>query len=228
MAITLGSVTFDAAHTTVREKYEEVGGRDARHIEISGVIMGLHSVADIEAQLDAILDAASAEAYDAALSVRDGRRLWVRRAKYTREVSRDSLVGSFTLALDANNPFEESTSLSSVSWTLAGSGATKSVTAHGNVFSPPTISMQAVGIIVNPSFSDGTRTIAYSGTVGTGKILVFDGASGSVLLDGEDVTPYTTGAFPQIAPEGTVLRYVDDPASSHTASVNATYRDRWW
>ena len=40
MAIVLGSVTFDETHTTVRERFEEVGGRDARAIDISGVIVG--------------------------------------------------------------------------------------------------------------------------------------------------------------------------------------------
>ena len=38
MAVTLGSVTFDDAHTTVREKLEEVGGRNERRITVSGAI----------------------------------------------------------------------------------------------------------------------------------------------------------------------------------------------
>lgn len=80
MAITLGNFTFDAAHTTIRERYEEVGGRDARRIEIAGLVVGQHSVADIEAQLDMILAAASDATSDAELSVRSGRRILVRRS----------------------------------------------------------------------------------------------------------------------------------------------------
>jgi hypothetical protein len=55
-----------------------------------------------------------------------------------------------------------------------------------------------------------------------------DGRSGVVTLEGADVTPYTSGEFPRIAPEGTTLTYEDDAASSHTAAVTVAFRDRWW
>ena len=61
MPITLGSVTFDELNTTVREKQEEVGGRNERRITLSGLILGESSVTAIEAHLDAMLDAASLE-----------------------------------------------------------------------------------------------------------------------------------------------------------------------
>lgn len=228
MAITLGSVAFDETHTTVREKFEEVGGRDARRIEITGVIVGEHSVADVEAKLDAILDASSLETYEAALSVRAGRRMWVRRAKFRREVSRVTLTGAYELTLEAEDPFEESTTATSDEWPVTASGQTRPFTAGGNVFSIPTITLVATGTIINPSFSDGTRTLAFSGTVGDGETLVLDGGSGVATLEGSDVTPYTSGAFPRIAPEGTTLTYEDDAASSHTATVTVAFRDRWW
>ena len=75
---------------------------------------------------------------------------------------------------------------------------------------------------------DGTRTLAYSGTVADGESLVLDSAAGTASLNGQDVTPYTSGVFPRVAPEGTTLTYVDDATSSHTASVTVAFRDRWW
>lgn len=228
MAITLGSVTLDEAHTTVREKHEEIGGRDAREIVIGGVIVGEHAVADIEAELDGILAAAPEETCEAELSLRSGRRLLVRRTAYSREVARDSLVGSFELTLEADDPFEESSGVTSANWTITASGNTKVVTSAGTVAARAKVTLVATGSVVNPSFSDGTRTIAYAGTVADGETFVFDGAAGTVTLEGTDVTPYASGVFPFVSPDGTTLTYEDDASSSHTASVTVAFRDRWY
>ncbi|MBN2310876.1 MAG: hypothetical protein JXR94_18015 [Candidatus Hydrogenedentes bacterium] len=228
MAIALGSVTFDEAYTTVREKQEEVGGRDERLIELSGLIHGESTLAGIEARLDAIVDAASAADYGAALCLRPGRRLWVRRESFAREIRRDAQVGAFTLTLRARDRFEESIEPTEIAWAIAASGATTAVCSAGNADAAPVLALEADGDLVNPAFSDGARTIAYAGVVADGSTLEFDGEAGQVRLDGEDVTPYSTGAFPRIAPEGTTLVYTDDAASSHTAAVAIAFRDRWW
>ena len=228
MAITLGPVTFDDAHTTVREKLEEVGGRNEPRITVSGAIVGQSTVAAIEAQIDAILDAASVEDFSAELGLRSGRRLFVRRNKFSREVQSEALVGAFTLELEAKDTFEESTALATVNWTVTASGQTQAASSAGTVYAKPKISLVATGTIVDPSFSDGTRTIAYSGTVQDGEMLVFDAVTGSAMLEGSDVTPYTSGVYPRISPEGVTLTYVDDAGSSHTAQITVTYRDRWW
>jgi hypothetical protein len=224
----LGSETFDERHTAFAESLEEVGGRNEQVITVSGVVLGESSLVGVEARLDAIVDAASVEDYSAVLSLRTGRRMLVRRNSFRREVARDSLVGSFTLELAAKSPFEEAVSEVSSGWTVTASGQTKAVTAVGNVFSLPRITLVATGSIVDPSFGDGTRTILYSGVVADGETLAFDGAAGVATLEGVDVTPYTTGEFPRVSPEGTTLTYVDDAGSSHTAAVTVAYRDRWW
>lgn len=228
MAITLGSLSLDEKHTSVRERYEEVGGRDGRRVELRGLIVGEQAVADIEARLDAILDASSSEDYETALVVRDGRRLWVRRVEFSREISRQPLVGSFALDLEARNPFEESTSETEVEWIVEAPGATKEIASDGNVFSKPRITLIADGAVVNPTFGDGTRSLAYLGTVADGATLEMTASLGRVTLDGVDVTPYTSGIFPRIEPEGTTLTYTDDASSSHSAAVTLAYRDRWW
>lgn len=228
VAITLGAVSLDEAQTTVSEKLEELGGRDARTITLSGVIAGAHSVAEIEARLDALLAAVSDEACETALSVRSGRRLWVRREKLTRDVAPESLLGTFVLTLAAADPFEEAVEASLVAWAVSLSGATIEVSSGGTAPAQVKIAMTAAGMVVNPSFSDGTRCIQYSGLVVNGESLVFDGLAGMVTLDGRDVTPYTSGLFPCVTPDATVLTYADDAASDHTASVTIEWRERWY
>lgn len=228
MPITLGSVIFDEANTTVREKLEEVGGRNERRITLTGLVLGESAVADIEARLDAMLDAASLEDYSGVLSVRAGRRLLVRRDAFKRELRPEELVGAFTLDLSARDPFEESIAETLLNWMIAASGATLTASALGTMDARPVITFVASGTLIDPALSDGTRTLAFSGTVQDGEALVFDAPAGKVTLQGADVTPYTTGDFPRIAPEGTTLTFTDSSASSHTAAATVQFRSRWW
>jgi hypothetical protein len=228
MPITLGSVAFDEAYTTVREKQEEVGGRNERAVTVSGAIVGRETVAEIEAALDAIIEAASVEDFTAPLSLRPGRRLLVRRNAFRREVKGEALTGAFTLELAARDPFEESIDETEILWNVSASGATQVAASAGNVHAKPVIEIAATGDLVNPAVSDGSRTLAYAGIVRDGETLVFDARSGTASLEGIDVTPYTAGEFPRIEPEGVTLTYTDDAASTHTAAVSIRFRDRWW
>lgn len=228
MPITLGNVTFDEANTTVREKLEEVGGRNERRITLTGLVLGESAVADIEARLDAMLDAASLEDYSGVLSLRAGRRLLVRRDAFKRELRPEELVGAFTLDLSARDPFEESIAETLLNWTIAVSGATLAAAALGTMDARPVITLVATGTLIDPALSDGARTMAFSGTVQDGESLVFDAPAGKVMLEGADVTPYTTGDFPRIAPEGTTLSFTDATSSSHTATATVRFRSRWW
>ena len=228
MAIVLSSVTFDALHTSAREKHEEVGGRDGRRIEISGVIASEQTIAGVEAKLDAILEAASAEDYGAALSLRPGRRLWVRRIQFSRDVSPSTRVGSFVLVVEAKSPFEESVEARITEWPITTQEAEMALTTEGNACALPILTVLASGALANPSFSDGTRSILFSGAVQDGEALVLDCGEGRATLEGLDVTAYTSGLFPRIAPGGTTLRWADSPDSSHHADVTISIRDRWW
>ncbi len=228
MTILLGSVTLDEANTAVKEKLEEVGGRNERRITISGLVTGLNTAAAIEARLDEILDAASLADYSAGLVLRTGRRLWARRESYRRELRADELVGAFTLELAARDAFEESADITVLNWTIAASGATLNASSAGTLYARPAIALTASGTLIDPAISDGERTMAFSGTVGDGDVLLLDSASGIVTLDGEDVTPYTAGEFPRIPDDGATLTYTDAFGSSHTAAATVAFRDRWW
>jgi len=228
MAVTLGSVTFDEANTAVREKLEEVGGRNERRVTLTGLVLGESTAAAIDARLDAILDAASLEDYSGVLSLRAGRRLLVRRDAFKRELRPDELIGAFTLELAARDPFEESSAETVLNWSIAASGATLSVTPLGTTDARPVITLTASGTLIDPVLSDGVRSMAFAGSVGSGEALVFDARTGRVILAGVDVTPYTTGEFPRLAPEGAILTYTDAVASSHAAAATVRFRSRWW
>lgn len=228
MAITLNGLVLDNLLSAVREQHEEVGGRDVRTVELSGLILGEASVDAVEARLDAVLDAASAVDYSAPLSVRSGRRLMVRRAAFHREIERNTLVGSFRLRLEAREPFEESEDPTEVSWNISGAPSILTSTSSGTVFALPVTALTVEGTLVKPAVSDGERFIEYDGVVNSGAELVFDAVQAKVLLDGEDVTPYAFGEFPRIGPGETTLTYTAAPESVHLGAGTVAYRDRWW
>jgi hypothetical protein len=162
------------------------------------------------------------------LSLRAGRCFGVERDEFDRRVDGQILLGVFRLKLTAPDPFEYADEETVVEWGVTQSGDTKAVAAGGNVFSKPRLALTADGDVVNPAIADGERSITYLGTVSNNETLVLDGQTGSAALEGEDVTPYTEGDFPQVSPEGTTLEFTDDDTSSHTAAIEVRFRDRWW
>lgn len=227
MAIVLGGVSLDEALVSASETLEETGGRDARVIVLEGMTGELASVAAVEAMLDGIVSEASADDL-VALSLRAGRRLWVRRVGFSREVAREALVGSFRLKLEAPDPFEESDTETTVTWAVSASGQGQALTTSGNANALPVVTLTAAGDVVSPALSDGTRTLTYGGTVSAGSVLRMDPVEGVVTLGGEDVTAYASGDFPVVLPGGTTLTYTGDTTSSHAMTITAVYRDRWW
>ncbi len=228
MGIVLGSYTFDEARTTVTEQYCEVGGSDARVVTLKGILEGAATAGDLEDALDEILDAASQDGEGTALLLREDRQLFVRRTGFSREIQREALVGRFELELEAADPYERSTAETSSGWIITDSGATKALGTQGNVDTLPVVTLLADGTVTDPAVGDGVRSILYAGDVCDGETLVFDGPSGCVTLEGEDVTPYTEGLFPVVSPGGTTLTYTDGEDSSHSVSATVAFRDQWW
>lgn len=227
MPISLGSHAFPDGTVAAKERYEEVGGRHERRVVLEGIVTG-NTIAAIETELDAIVQLASTTKAETALSLRPGRRLLVRRIRFVREVLAERLAGSFELELTAPNPLEEAETEQEVEWPISASGAAIPLATQGNAPVPLVIGIEAVGAIVNPSFSDGIRQLTYSGEVPDGAVLLIDGEERKVTLDEADVTPYTSGLFPVLTPPGGTLTYTDHASSSHAADALVFYRDRWW
>jgi len=227
MAIGLGEYVFNESQVAVTETYEETGGRDGRMIRLKGALDGFASMESLEAGFDQLLTAAS-ETAETALILRPGRRLWVRRVAFSREINRSALVGTFDLQLEAQSPFEESIEPVTASWAIGASGASQTFVTAGTACALPVIALTAAGNVVGAAFGDGSRTIRYPGVVTDGAVLVFDGPKGKITVSGTDVTPYGEGEFPRITPASNVLTYTDDGDSSHQASVTLAHRARWW
>jgi hypothetical protein len=227
MGVMLGGYAFDAARIAVTEKHEEVGGRDARVIQIRGVVEAATPAA-VEAALDAMLAAASNDDEQTALSLRAGRRLWVRRTGFTREVSADTGMGSYLLTFEARDPFEESVEETAVVWSITASGQTNVFSTMGSAETKPKIVFRASTALMSFQFSDGARSLSFVGAVGTMSEVVIDPDAGCVTIDGVDVTPYTTGEFPRISAGGRVLGFTCAPGSDIAVTASLYYRDRWW
>jgi len=227
MAIQLNAIALDPRVTGVREQLEEVGGRRERRVTLSGIIEGIADPASVEAQLDAIVAAASQVDFDCALSLRPGRRLWVRRDQFVREVATRPVTGSYTLRLLARDPLEESVEEESAADNFSALPHGLPLEIGGNAPAPLRITLVADSELAAPSFSDGERTISYDGLVLEGHTMVVDAIEGRVWLEGEDVTPYMQGEFPRPAP-GDATVTVDALGDAPAGSLVVAWRNRWW
>lgn len=226
MPVTLGPISFDEARVVVREKHDEVAGRTVRLVTLTVLLDHAPTLAALEGRLDAIASAAPCDGY-AILSLRPRRRLHVRRLAVSRAIARARLMGSLELKLESRDPTEEADTPRIEVWRTALSGFSRSCLTEGNAPAFPRITLVAGAPVVEPSLSDGIRTITYRGVLTPAQTLVIDGETGRVSLDGEDVTPYTTGDPPRILPPEATLTFGDADDSSHDATITLEYRDRW-
>jgi hypothetical protein len=227
VSITLGTITLRRDTVSVSEKLEEVGGRDARVVTLAGLVAREPGLS-VEAAIDVILDAASRADYTTLLSVRPGRRLWVRRAAFTRETAADGYSGAYTLDLEARDPFEEAVEETVALWDILPGGPGLALAPAGNAAAPLRIELMVLDDLVSPAVGDGTRAITLNERVAAGSALVFDGAAGRVTVDGEDLTGYTDGLFPVFAPGGATLSFSESPGGTGRASARVAFRARWW
>lgn len=227
MPVLLDTLLLDDPSIAVREQLEELGGRDARTIIVTGILSS-GALADLESSLDAIIQTASPAGGAFFMSIRSGRRLWVRRTAFTREVMRSALAGAFTLTLSAEDPLEESLAETEIVTDISAPGDSVAVATPGNAPSPVLITLLAEGTLVEPAISDEERTMRYMGTVATGERLAFDGIEGKLRLDGVDVTPYSEGSFPKITPAVTTLTYTGAATSTHAAKLHVVFHPKWY
>jgi len=102
------------------------------------------------------------------------------------------------------------------------------VAAAGNTFARPRIALTPSADATQPSIGVGERVLACDLLVPAGSTLLVDAAAGKVLLEGEDVTPYTQGLPPLFAPGPNTLVYADHSPAMPTVAVACAFRARWW
>ncbi|HOJ33363.1 MAG TPA: hypothetical protein PKY35_05010 [Candidatus Hydrogenedentes bacterium] len=228
MVIKLNDYRFDPATIQIKDQIEEIGGRNRRRITLSGIIADKPTVEEVEQVLDAIYYAASHTTYDNELSLREGRRLWVRCCAGTRRVGMEIGFGAFELLLESRDLTEESIAIEQQIWAIASSGATFALSTIGSAPALPTIVLTAAASLVAPSFSDGERRIVFPGTVSPGATLCLDASQGKVILNTTDVTPYVVGKFPRIVSPETVWTYSDESSTNPVGEAVISYHHRWW
>ncbi len=228
MVISLGAIALDGATASVREEYKEAGGNDGRVIVVEGWLNGAADGNALEARLDEILAAVPEGNYTTWFSVRPGRGAYVRREAFLREVSLAKKEAHFKLTLAARDPYDYAEQAEETHWTIGATGDALVVSNAGNAEASPVIALTAVQDLVTPALSDGIRTITYGGVVPAGSRFTVDAAEARVLVDEDDVTPYTDGPFPSVAPPATSLTYLGSMGSPHEASGIVTVRARWW
>lgn len=228
MTVILEDYTFDPARTSVKERLAEVGGTDERIIEINGILAGFPSTDAIEAELDAILQRASKEDYSAVLSLRTGRRFFVRREAFHREIAPAAGTGAFTLTLTARDTTEEAITPRTHTWTLDTPQASLSLDTAGTAPARLVARLCPQDAITAPALGDGVHTLSWPGIVNAGACLEINGETRTVLLDGETVTSFTTGEFPRVVPPQTTLSYSDASGSARPLEMVLSWRDRWW
>lgn len=227
MAITLNDYAFGESVCSVQESLKEAGGRDARKVVLKGVLEGLPSIAAIEAELDAIASAGG-DVTPVPLSLRPGRVLMVKRIGFARQVYRDALTASFELTLEAPLALEEAEEESLVTGLFDKDNPIITIACGGNTLARPIITLTPAAECVRPSIGIGAAVLTFDGVVGAGEALVVDAAAGVVMLEGEDVTPYTEGTLPLLAPGDNELEYTDESDSPTAVSVSVRFRARWW
>ncbi|MBX3176697.1 MAG: phage tail family protein [Candidatus Hydrogenedentes bacterium] len=227
MSISVGGYVFNPRTTVVREQYEVVGGKQTRAIRITGLLRGAADEASLIAALDAVTEAVSMDA-PVLVSLRPGRQIAARREGLVREINGRALTGQFVVDLRAESAWEESEAIETLPWVIGQSGEVLGVSNTGNAPTDPVITLAADDFLITPGVGDGTRMIVYEGEVAGGSTLVIDAVKREVRLDGVEVTGYTSGEFPRLAPGETELVFTDDIMSSHQATGSVAWRPRWW
>ena len=229
MSWSLGGITFDMETTHLKERWEEAGGATGRVIELSGLMReDDHGSGSLEEQLDAILGAAPEDAYTAILSLREGRRLRVRREGFTWEYAPERSAVAYKLTLRAVPGWEEAEEEAHAVWCVTTHEGESSLDVDGNTWTAPVVMITASGTLRGLSLSDGTRAIAYGGMLAAGETLIWDGPAGTVMVEERDVSAQTRGLFPRCKPGGSMLTHRHEEAPEGTlVFVTASWRARW-
>jgi hypothetical protein len=227
--VAIGDYAFPEHSTAVDVQSRFIDGTLKKIIRIDAIVLGSGNAADFLANVEDL--EGEVEKFDrgeANLSITPGRYHQGIRLGLQRTLDRESKFAAFEILLLTDDRFERSSELHEEDKTIAASGDTLALSQAGNVYAFPEIALTATGDLVYPVLSDGTRSLAYNGTIPAGSVLVIDADAKTAILNGDtNALPKITGSFPLLSPGDTTLTYTDNEESSHQGSLVVQFRDTW-
>lgn len=225
----VGDFTFPARRTVVTVRTREVLSRVRREIEIVSLFCSYTSLSQLESDLERL--EGELERFDrreAGLSLHPGRYLMGWRRDWRKLIEPQARTASIRLLALTDDRFERSVEEHVLNVTIVQQSQATPVSQAGNGWAFPRFLLTATGTLIDPSFSDGARTLTCNIQLSPGETLQIDSDRRSVLKNGTtNVLSQTSGEFPLLEPGGGELVYADDAASSHLGNLEIRYRDLW-
>lgn len=227
--VALGSFTFPEHRTFVRVRTREVLSRVRKEIDIYSLLIHYASLEALRADLEAL--EGELEKFDrgeASLSIHESRYFMGRRRDLQRFVEPRHLAATVHVLVLTEDRFERSTEEHQETLEFSQSGQSIVVSQAGNGLAFAKFLLTAGGNLVEPQISDGTRSVVFEASLGSGDTLELDGdARTAVKNSTENVLHLVSGEFPLLSPGNTTITYTDDATSSHTGTLQVKYRDLW-
>ena len=225
----VGSFVFREETTVAESRTEFVFGRVRRVVTLAGVLNGFSSRSAYEAAIAEVRR--ELERFDRGetdFSLTAGRFIEGRRRRFDLVRNDAGCFAAVHLEILAADRYERSESESAEVVAIAASPQTVPLEPDGNWPALPRLRLEAVGTIVNPSFSDGTRTLSAALTLAPGDVLELDGENRTASKNGsENVLHLISGEFPEVHPAGTDLEYADETPGGPDATLTVAWRDLW-
>ncbi len=225
---TLGDYTFRSDSTRVLSDLRYVEDRLRRQVEIVGLLSEFATHDDFAAELSELDTAVEAFCNGSAtLTLTEGRQLSGSVLRYRKTVDELERSVTFRLIVLSEDRFERSIELHEENLAIDASGDAIVLANAGTADSLPELTLSAIGALINPSVSDGLRTLIYQGTLSPGDALALDSDAHTATLNGGNALAAVSGDWPRLAPGETTLTYTDQAGSSHSATLLVQYRDYW-
>jgi len=227
--VTLGSFTFPEKRTFVQVRTRNVLSRVRKEINLYTLLIRYSELEQLEADLEAL--EGQLEKFDrreATLSLHEGRYYTGWRRDFQRFVESRHRAASVHLLILTDDRFERSIEEHQENVTLTASGQSVVVSQSGNGLAFAKFLLSATGSLVQPQISDGPRSLVFQETLEAGDTLEIDSDRRTAVRNGtESVLSLMSGDFPLLSPGETTLTYTDCAGSSHSGTLQITYRDLW-
>lgn len=227
--IQIGAYTFPDGQAQATVCREEALSRVRKSIRIDAILGPFDSINEALAMLDdlegqlALLDIGLAD-----VRIQADRFHMAHRKEYERAVDERTLTASVHIVLLTEDAFERGVQIESHHLNIADGETEIIISQAGNIDALPVLTVQAQGVIINPTVTDGQRTWTYMGTLSPGDALVVDSDQRTAILNGTvNVLNRAAGDFIRLYPDATRISWSEDVASSQQATLTIQYRSLW-